>query len=282
MKSKRLIVISLDALGSTDFEMFSQLPNFKKFIDHAAFCRQVRSVYPSLTYPAHTTIVTGRPPAEHGIVNNILIQPERSSPDWFWQRKYIQGTTLYDEALKKGMQVAALLWPVTAKSDITWNLPEIFANHRWSNQIMTSAANGTLGYQLTLNRKFGSLRDGIRQPALDNFVQASMNYTIRTYRPDMMFVHLTDLDTQRHHFGVHSKEAHAAIERHDRRVGELMHLLHRCGMSVKRDTTVVLLGDHSQLDVQNIILINRFLREQGYIRDTAWEDYGLEGLLSEL
>ena len=126
--------------------------------------------------------------------------------------------------------------------------------------------NGTLGYQLTLNRKFGSLRDGIRQPALDNFVQASMNYTIRTYRPDMMFVHLTDLDTQRHHFGVHSKEAHAAIERHDRRVGELMHLLHRCGMSVKRDTTVVLLGDHSQLDVQNIILINRFLREQGYIR----------------
>lgn len=278
MKSKRLIVVSLDALGSTDFEMFSQLPNFKKFIDHAAFCRQVRSVYPSLTYPAHTTIVTGRPPAEHGIVNNILIQPERSSPDWFWQRKYIQGKTLYDEALKKGMRVAALLWPVTAKSDITWNLPEIFANHRWSNQIMTSAANGTLGYQLTLNRKFGSLRDGIRQPALDNFVQASMKYTIRTYRPDMMFVHLTDLDTQRHHFGVHSEEAHAAIERHDRRVGELMHLLHRCGMSVKRDTTVVLLGDHSQLDVQNIILINRFLREQGYIRVqhgkiTDWKAY---------
>ena len=48
MKSKRLIVISLDALGSTDFEMFSQLPNFKKFIDHAAFCRQVRSVYPTV------------------------------------------------------------------------------------------------------------------------------------------------------------------------------------------------------------------------------------------
>lgn len=57
-----------------------------------------------------------------------------------------------------------------------------------------------------------------------------------------------------------------------------MHLLHRCGMSVKRDTTVVLLGDHSQLDVQNIILINRFLREQGYIRVqhgriTDWKAY---------
>lgn len=278
MKTKRLIVVSLDALGSTDFEMFSQLPNFKKFIRHAAFCRQVRSVYPSLTYPAHTTIITGRPPSEHGIVNNIQIQPERSSPDWFWQRKYIKGTTLYDEALKKGMKVAALLWPVTAKSDITWNLPEIFANRRWTNQIMTSASNGTVGYQLMLNHKFGHLRDGIRQPALDNFVQASMKYTIKTYRPDLTLVHLTDLDTQRHHYGVHSDEAKEAILRHDKRIGELMHLLHQCGMSVKRDTTVILLGDHSQLDVQNIVLINRFLRERGYLkvqngRVTDWKAY---------
>ena len=81
MKSKRLIVISLDALGSTDFEMFSQLPNFKKFIDHAAFCRQVRSVYPSLTYPAHTTIVTGRPPAEHGIAGLVLAAEVYSGDD---------------------------------------------------------------------------------------------------------------------------------------------------------------------------------------------------------
>ena len=47
MKSKRLIVVSLDALSSIDFDMFSKLPNFKKFIRHAACCRQVRSVYPS-------------------------------------------------------------------------------------------------------------------------------------------------------------------------------------------------------------------------------------------
>ena len=165
MKSKRLIVVSLDALSSIDFDMFSKLPNFKKFIRHGACCRQVRSVYPSLTYPAHTSIVTGRTPAHHGIVNNILLQPERSSPDWYWQRNYIRGTTLYDEVLKQGKHVAALLWPVTAKSEITWNLPEIFANRRWTNQILTSAANGTVGYQLMLNHRFGRLRDGIRQPA---------------------------------------------------------------------------------------------------------------------
>ena len=278
MKSKRLIVVSLDALSSIDFDMFSKLSNFKKFIRHAACCRQVRSVYPSLTYPAHTSIVTGRTPAHHGIVNNILLQPERSSPDWYWQRNYIRGTTLYDEVLKQGKHVAALLWPVTAKSEITWNLPEIFANRRWTNQILTSAANGTVGYQLMLNHRFGRLRDGIRQPALDNFVHASLKYTLKTYRPDLTLVHFTDLDTQRHHYGVHSEEAAAAIKRHDERIGELMHLLHQNRMSVKRDTTVIILGDHSQLDVRNVILINKLLREQGYLkvqngRVTEWKAY---------
>ena len=263
--SKRLIVLSLDALGSIDFDTIRRLPNFRRFLKSAAFCRQVRSIYPSLTYPAHTTIVTGRTPAHHGVVNNTLLQPERSSPDWCWQRKYIKGTTLYDEALARGMTVAALLWPVTAKSRITWNVPEIFANRWWSNQILTSAANGTVGFQLMLNQKFGRMRDGKRQPNLDNFTHASLKYTLKTYRPDLTLAHFTDLDSMRHDYGVHSEEAMEAIERHDRRLGELMSVMKHCGMDIRRDTTLVLLGDHSQIDVEHVILLNKIFREQGYL-----------------
>lgn len=265
-KSKRVIVISLDALGSIDFETVRQLPNFRRFLKYAAFSSQVQSIYPSLTYPAHTTIVTGRTPAHHGVVNNTLLQPERSSPDWCWQRHYIKGTTLYDEALARNMKVAALLWPVTAKSDITWNMPEIFANRPWSNQILTSAANGSLRYQLLMNQKFGRLRDGRCQPALDNFTQAVLKYTLRTYRPDLTLAHLTDLDSQRHDYGVQSEEAAQAIQRHDQRIGELWSVMKHCGMDIRRDTTLVLLGDHSQLDIRNVILLNRIFREQGYLK----------------
>ncbi len=179
-KSKRMIVISLDAMGSIDFEAAAQLPNFKKFLRHASYSSQVSSIYPSLTYPAHVSIVTGRRPCNHGVINNTLIQPKRQSPDWCWQRKYVSGTTLYDEALKRGMKVAALLWPVTARSKITWNMPEIFANRPWTNQILTSVANGTPLYQLDLNQKFGSLRNGKHQPELDNFTDAAMTDTLRT------------------------------------------------------------------------------------------------------
>ena len=52
--------------------------------------------------------------------------------------------------------------------------------------------NGTPLYELELQMKFGSLRDGIRQPQLDHFVHASMLHTMEKYRPDLMLVHLTE------------------------------------------------------------------------------------------
>ena len=56
------------------------LPNFCAFFERAALCSRVESVYPSLTYPAHTSILTGRKPIHHGIVNNTKLQPGRERP----------------------------------------------------------------------------------------------------------------------------------------------------------------------------------------------------------
>ena len=260
-KTRRLIVVSLDAMGSGDFEWAARMPGFAKVLERAAFCKNVSSIYPSLTYPAHTTIVTGRLPARHGIINNTLLQPERTSPDWYWQRRFIRGTTLYDEAAKAGMTTAALLWPVTGGAGITWNMPEIFANRPWSSQITTSLYNGSKYYQFDLNRRFGHLRNGKAQPDLDHFTQASLLYTLEKYRPDLTLAHLTDLDTQKHHFGNRSIEARDALKRHDGRISQLLAVMDSCGMDTDKDTTLILLGDHSQLDIGRPVLINRLLAD---------------------
>ena len=94
----RVMVISLDAVGNRDLELMKTLPNFCAFFERAALCSRVESVYPSLTYPAHTSILTGRKPIHHGIVNNTKLQPGRERPDWIYQRKFIKSTTLWDEA----------------------------------------------------------------------------------------------------------------------------------------------------------------------------------------
>ena len=76
-KQHKMIVISFDALGAADTQQFRMLPNFSRFLENASYCFNVSSVYPSITYPAHTSIVTGCYPKNHGIINNTLIQSER-------------------------------------------------------------------------------------------------------------------------------------------------------------------------------------------------------------
>ncbi len=263
-EQKRMILISLDAMGARDLAFMEALPNFKKIMDAGSICRNVSSVYPSLTYPAHVSIVTGRTPNHHGVINNTLLQPKLANPDWMWQRKFVKGTTLYDEAIKKGNRVAALLWPVTAKSKITYNLPEVLANRPWQNQIVVSACNGSALFEMELLKKFGYIRDGISQPALDNFVQASALHTLQKYRPNMMLIHFTDLDTNRHLYGLDHAEAKRAMMRHDERLGELLDMLEKTGNMDK--TTVVVLGDHCQLDTKRVVYFNYLLKEHGFLK----------------
>lgn len=258
-----LFVISFDGLATLDFDYIASLKNFNNIISNSSYCKKVYSVYPTLTYPAHATIVTGKYPKNHGIVNNTRFQPNRQSPDWYWHRKHIKCETFYDLAIKDGKKVAALLWPVTAKSKIQYNVPEIFANRRWQNQIMVSMLNGSINYQYKLNKLFGHLRKGIKQPYLDDFTHQSLLYTIKNIRPEITLVHYTDLDSMRHYNGFDSVQAKDALNRHDKRLGEIISTLKECG--IYEESTLILLGDHSSLDESKIINMNVYLEEKGFI-----------------
>ncbi len=258
-----LIVISFDCLSGLDFPILQELPHFKELLQNGSYCSNVESIYPSVTYPCHATIVTGNFPNRHGVINNTLIQPGNPSPDWYWQRQHVKGTTLYDEAKKAGMKTAALLWPVTAKAKIDYNMPEIFANRPWHHQIAVSLNNGSTLFQLEMNQRFGSLRKGLKQPELDDFVLEATVQTIKTKTPDLLLVHFTDLDTQRHYHGFSSEQAMDALRRNDRRLGRIIQALK--DRNIYDHSTIVALGDHSALDEAKAIKLNVLFREQGLI-----------------
>lgn len=272
-----LIVISFDCLSEHDVPFLKTLPNFKAIIEKSSYCTKVETIYPSVTYPCHATIVTGNMPNRHGIVNNTFIQPGRTSPDWFWHRKHIKGTTLYDEAKKAGVKTAALLWPVTAKADIDYNMPEIFANRPWHHQIPVSLLNGTPLYQLEMNSKFGHIRKGLSQPELDDFVLETAVETIKTKKPGLMLIHFVDLDSKRHMHGFASDEAKAALRRHDERLGRIIKALMESG--VFKQSTIAILGDHSALDESKVVKLNVLFKERGLIQTntkgkvTDWKAY---------
>lgn len=261
---EHIVVISLDALGTKDFNQLKNTPGFQFLIENGTYCDQVVSVCPSLTYPAHCSIVTGKLPRNHGVINNTKIQPNQAQPDWYWYRKEIHGETIYDIAHKMKKSVASLLWPVTGRSSIKYNLPEIFPVKFHQTQVSQVLSAGTPRYCLELDSKFKHLRKGIEQPWLDEFVHASATYTFKKYQPYMTLVHYVDLDAMRHKHGFDSREANQAIQRYGQRISDWVHFLKK---ENKLDKTVfVVLGDHSHKGVKKVIRPNVFLRELGLIK----------------
>lgn len=263
MKKQNMIVISLDAVSSKDVEILKTLPNISKLIKSGALIKNIKTIYPSLTYPAHVSIVTGKYPVNHGITNNTVLNIKDENPNWNWYGNKIKGDTLFDLAREKGLKTCSIVWPVTGKMKIDYNMPEIFETKPWHNQIVMSALAGSIFYQLNLNKKFGDIRRGTREPYLDDFVTECTKYTIENYKPNLTMIHLIDVDSHRHDYGYFSREAFDALNRHDKRVGEIIDSLKKSG--IYEDTTIVLLGDHSAIDVNNVIRLNSEFKKEGLL-----------------
>lgn len=268
MTKKHLIVISLDAMGFRDLDELRHLtPHLNELIKRGTWVKKVQGIFPTLTYPSHTSIITGQYPVTHGIVNNTKLQPRRLSPDWYWYRKDVKATPLYDVARHAGMTTAAFLWPVTAGSKITYNLAEIFPNRIWTNQVLVSLKASSPLFLIYLNHKFGKLRHGIQQPWLDNFVTACAADTIKRKRPNLTLIHLVDMDSMRHRYGAQSAEAREALQRLDQRVAKIIQASREAG--IFDDTNFVILGDHYQITVQKMIHLNMLFAQRGWLTPIA-------------
>lgn len=268
MKQHKLVVISLDSLGFRDLDELRDLvPNVDRLIHCGTWVKRVRGIFPTLTYPSHTSIITGQYPVVHGIVNNTKLQPRRLSPDWYWYRHDIKATPLYDVAKAAGMTTAAFLWPVTAGSQIDYNLAEIFPNRIWTNQVAVSLKASSPCFLLQMNHRYGKLRHGIKQPWLDDFVTACAVDTLKNKRPDLTLIHLVDMDSMRHRYGVRSAQAKQALQRLDGRVARIIRATKDAGTF--DDTNFVVLGDHYQINVDKMIHLNMLFAQHGWLTPLA-------------
>ena len=56
---RHVIVVSVDALVYEDLETLSRLSAFRSIWSRTARVNRVHSVYPTITYPCHSTMQTG-------------------------------------------------------------------------------------------------------------------------------------------------------------------------------------------------------------------------------
>lgn len=263
-KKKYLLIVSLDAVSDEDVGQLLTMPNFGEFCNNGTLVRQVNSIFISNTYPIHTSVITGCHPYLHGITENTMPSPSDMNPDWYWYDKYIKTPTLYSQVKKSGYKAASIMWPVTAGAKIRYNIPEIFANRWWKNQIAVSLMNGSPLLQLRAVLKFGRNLNGSSQPQLDDFSCATMCDIIKRKKPNLAIIHFTDVDTHKHRHGIYSTHVSDALERTDARLGKLFSALSEAGL--KEQSNIILFSDHSMLDVNVSLNFNDIFEKKGLLR----------------
>ena len=269
MKSNHCIVISYDAFSKDNWESAIKQPNLAKLLAKGASTNLVKSVYPTLTYVIHSTYVTGAYPNKHGVFHNNPFQPFVPEKDqsWHWFREDIKLPTVYEAAKKKGLKTVGLLWPVSGKAAIDYNIPEIKALKN-ENQALKILKSGSKLFTLSMELKYGKVRNGISQPELDDFTTLCAVDVIKRKKPNLLLMHLIDLDDIKHLLGTKGPHIEEVIVRMDKRLGDIIQATMDAG--IYDDTTFLIVGDHSQLDVRYKVYLNRLFYDHGLI----YEEHG--------
>lgn len=111
-----VILISLDGFKAEYLDRF-ELPNLRRLAQRDARAKSMVTVFPSLTFPNHYSLVTGLHPQRHGIVSNRFYDPARkatyalgdvpSVTDGSWYG----GEPIWVTAESQGMVTACYFWP---------------------------------------------------------------------------------------------------------------------------------------------------------------------------
>lgn len=222
-----LVLISIDGLRPGDVldaeRRGLRVPNLRRFVEHGAYASGVVGVLPTLTYPSHTTLLTGVSPLRHGIVNNLTFDPTNiNQVGWYWYAADIRVPTLWDAARAAGRVTVNVHWPVSVGAAIDYNLPQLWrTGHDDDRKLMRVVA--TPGLVAHLEERLGPYTQGIDESVAGDVDRTRFAVALLgEHRPGFATVYLTGLDHVQHLFGPDTPEAHAALERIDGLVGEVM------------------------------------------------------------
>jgi predicted AlkP superfamily pyrophosphatase or phosphodiesterase len=198
------------------------LPNLRALTRDGSYASGVIGVLPSLTYPSHTTLVTGAVPARHGILANTTFDPlYRNQQGWYWYAEDIRLPTLWDAASAAGWVTANVYWPVTVGAHIRYNLPQIWRTGM-DDDLKLQRALATPGLEQELTAQLGSYPGGMQETIAEDEIRTRFALRLMQKKhPDFITVYLTGLDTEQHKSGPFSPAANQVLERLDKLVGQL-------------------------------------------------------------
>jgi predicted AlkP superfamily pyrophosphatase or phosphodiesterase len=245
-RARTVVVISIDGMRPdyvTQAERHGlKLPNLTRFITQGTYADGVIGVSPTVTYPSHTTLMTGVWPAEHGIVSNTTFDPMRTNMGgWYWYASDIRVPTLWEAASNAGILVASVNWPVSVDAKgVTYLIPEYWRARTPDDRMLTEAISRPPGWLAEMEKKLGPYDHSDENAAADAISTKYSLEILRTKKPGFMTIHLAGLDHAEHLTGPFSAHSNETLEALDKMVGEI----ENAAFEADPEAIVAVVSDH--------------------------------------
>lgn len=246
-----VMLVSVDGLRA-DYIQKHQPPNILKIIKQGIYTTDMIPSYPSLTFPNHFTIATGRYPGHHGIVSNAFWDTARQqkydafSPEVANDSTWYEGEPIWNVAEKNGMIAHTIDW-VGSSAHVGQMDPTCYTNY-----------DKNITFDQKIDRAFESL-------ALPEDT-----------RPHFITLYTAEVDDAGHANGPYSDKTVAALMNVDRQLGRLWDKIQESKLPIN----LIVVSDHGMeaLNKDKIIFIDDYISADDQ-KTFQYIDRGASGLL---
>lgn len=260
---RTVIVISLDGFPAYALEdPRLPMPTLRKLMREGAYADTMQPIDVTVTWPNHTAMITGVSAAKHGVlVNGKLIFGKQGTPPliepWVERSQMVHAPTIYDVAAQAGLTTAQVDWvAIYQAKHIQWRFPELPEPDGEIEQDLIAQGTVTADQLKDFNKSSSAWRDQIRIDAVTDI--------LAKHHPNLLLLHLTDLDNTNHAFGPMSGASYTSMKCLDDRIKDILDSVQRNGDLSK--TTLFVVSDHGFRAVKTVVRLNVLLREKGLVR----------------
>ena len=267
-KDRLVVLISVDGLPADMLkDPTLHVPTLRRLIAEGATAEGMRCSFPTVTWPNHTTLVTGVHPAKHGVLANSYYDRAQQKvvallPDPLFDKdQIVKAPTIYDVAHAAGMKTAGIIWPATRNAKtLDWTLPDCGTKELWDKYGTASWMEELRkeGIPVDLQEPWCKSNGGVQRDWMYSRATAQV---IVKHRPNLVLLHLVEVDHVEHAKGPRTPDAAWAASYADDRVRDVIEAIESSGQ--KDRTTVFVVSDHGFFGFTKQINVGVALKRAG-------------------
>lgn len=254
------VIVTLDGLRPEFYlDDAYTAPELRALLKTGSHARAAEGVFPTVTYPNHTSIVTGVRPARHGVLYNTIPTPAGTRGRWYEEATDLTAPPIWEWARAAGLTTAAVSWPATAGARVDLLVPErdYYVQKEPLDRLRADSTPGIFE-RLGVTPRAEIFKDVV---LWDVFLTETATAIIRQARPRLLLLHLVQTDFFQHRVGRDHADVKAAVSRVDAHVGALRRALADAGLGDR--SVLIITGDHGFEDVTQAVHPNVLLARAG-------------------